>query len=181
MAEVREGLKSFFSEVDKGSQMPGWCFEEQMNQIEESIRYKRNALEKDYVPSPEKANFRESLKRDEERLEKIKSSRPKYTEKEKDEIARLRDELGETLSVAMPTRSQMEKRLVDAHDEVKRSLDPCIPISGTWVDLAQLKAVKGKGKDSGKLLVSRDDATKAWQIASKVLEEGSNPELLRRD
>lgn len=166
--------KSFYGEVDKGSQMPGWYFDEHQRHLEETIAQKETALEKDYVPAGEKGEFKEGLARDKERLHKIQESKPKFTEKEKDELAAMIKATGGVISESMFSRSDMEKGTANAHDEVKRQLDPCVKID------PKLAAMAGITLDK-KGYCSRNDATKAWKLGTKILEENPNVEVLRKD
>lgn len=168
------GEKSFYGDVDKGSQMPGWYFEEHQRQLDETIKQKENALRNDFVPASEKHEFKENLERDRERLAKIQNSKPKFNDKEKDELAGLVEEVGVVIGESLFKRSDMEKGIADAHEEVKRQLDPSIKIDGRLAEMAGITLDK-KG------FCSRNDATKAWKLGRKILEENSNVEVLRRD
>ncbi len=166
--------KSFYGDIDKGSQMPGWYFDEHQRQLSETIAQKESALANDFVPAGEKGEFKEGLARDKERLHKIEESKPKFTGKEKDDLAAMIKTAGDTISDSMFKRSDMEKGIADAHDEVKRQLDACVKIDPKLAEMAGVK-LDSKG------YCSRNDATKAWKLGAKILDENSNVEVLRRD
>jgi hypothetical protein len=171
-----------FGDVDKTkdgkvkSQYPAWYYETHIDELRESIRHKEYQLESDLIPLSEKGITRERLKQEKERLEEIEKSKAKFTATEKDDLSKIRKDLGQRIKDGMFTRSQMEKGLADAHEEARRLSEPVIEIK-TEVEKELAKECEVKVID-GK--VSRKGAEKIWKIASKALGEMSNTEELRK-
>jgi hypothetical protein len=172
----------FFGSVDKTkdgrlrSEMPAWYFQQHREELEESIRHKKYQLDHDLVPLTEKNLMKERLKQEEGRLNEIDASKPKITDIEKNVITKGRNDLGKKIKDSMFTRSEMERGVADAHEEARRMSDPIIKVDSKE-ESELLSACEIEIKD-GK--VSRDQASKAWKIGSRLLDESSNVEVLRK-
>ena len=171
----------FYGEADKNkdgsikSDYPSWYFTQHKEDLEESIRQKERTLEDDLLPNSEKPLMRGRLKQEKELLSKIKDSESEVKGSE-DLIKKGAKELGSSIQDAMFTRSQMEKGLVDAHEEARRISEPVIPIINK--DVAELVAACGIKLRDGK--ITRGEAEKVWKISKKALGEISNVEVLRK-
>jgi len=176
-------MPKIFGDVDKTekgkikSQYPAWYYDQQIEDMKESIRQREYQLDNDLVMQTEKGIQRERLRQEKERLDQIEASRPKLSPTETEEFAKIRKEMGTEIRDQMFTRSEMDRGLADAHEEARRMTEPIIKIKNEKeAKLAEECGVK-VSKD-GK--VSRKDAEKMWKIVSKSLGEMSNVEGLRR-
>lgn len=167
-------LFGIVDQTDKGkikSEYPAWMHKTGIEDMQEEIdSYDRGEKLGIYPHDPDRM-ARVKMKR--ERLEAIKSSKPKLTDKQKDDLVKQYERLGEKISAEMPTRSQMEMGTVDAHEEAMKMIEPGISMNPELAKSCNIRLKKGK--------VSRDDATKAWKIVGALLGEPTNAEVLRRD
>lgn len=158
------------------SHFPAWYYEQQIEDLKESIRHREYQLDNDLIASTERNIQRERLKQEKDKLDKIEFSRVKLTPIEKDEMGKFQKEMGTKIKNQMFSRSEMEKGTADAHEEARRMIEPIIEIKGEFdAKLAEECGVKVK---DGK--ISRKDAEKMWKIASRALGEPSNTETLRK-
>lgn len=164
---------------DKGnikSTYPAWYFDHLMDDLRNDISRIETNLKFDRIPRDQVFDTQSNLSKKKEKLKSLENSMPNLKGKQKDQFAKIREELGEKISGSMFTRDEMRKGLADAREEMKRATEPCIEVRGDSVNFARacnVKIIKGK--------VSRDGAAKMWKIASKALEEPTNVERLRRD
>ena len=159
-----------------GSEYPAWYHDAMIDELREGIRMDELALERGTVPQERRHDYRERIKKNEEKLEKIMESCAEMDDKQKDFVSKMRNEIGKEISRLMFSRSQMQKGLASAEQEARRMITPSIPVNGSLHDLAKacnVNVVDGK--------VSRNGAEKMWKICSKRLGEISNTELLRKD
>jgi len=179
---IPKGSLKPFGEVDKDvkgnikSEMPAWYFTEAEEDLGRKIAEGRKALEDDAIPQQAKAGFREALRQKEERLEKIKESKPVLTGKMEDVVKKMNEDMATELREAHPKRSEEEKKLTDAHEEVRRMKDPVIPIKSQ--EMAEFARECGIRIVDGK--ISRDSGDKIWKITSKMLGKSTDVEYLRR-
>lgn len=180
-----------FGDVDKTkegkvkSEYPSWYYEQQKDELEESIRHKQSMLDQDLVPGTEKALMRSRLKQESDKLSQIEESKPRFTEKELDEIAKMvktgtgnaNGTLSFKISEMMFKRSDEEKGIADAHEEARRISTPCIKLEPHEIEF--VKACEVPISNDGK--VTRGGAEKAWKIGRKIIGENSNTEILRRN
>jgi len=175
-------IQSVFGKVDRNrdgkvkSQYPSWYFPQQKDELEETIRYKKNQLKTGLVPESERPLMAESLSMDEKRLGEIEESVPRFSDQELDDLSKLRKSLGTKIGEAMFKRSEMERGLADAHSEAKRISEPCIKPDDR--EIAFIRACECRISTDGK--ISRSVAEKCWKIASRILDENSNTESLWR-
>lgn len=169
----------FFGEVDrhpKGgftSEYPAWYFDRQQEELKEEISRDERSIEMGLVSPPNVPEVRTRIKMAKERLHEIESSKPKFTAKQKDELAGAYSEMSNQLREMLPSRSDMMKGVADAHDELRRNTEPCIKISDP-----RLAAACGIPVTRGGM-VTRDGLAKVWKITGKALGEASNVERLR--
>ena len=157
------------------SGIPAWAMTQHLDEMKESIDSKKRSLEMGLIPSDNQGNYREILKREEERFEKIMASKPKILDKDRDALAEAQKDLGKKIKDSMFTQSQMEKG-ADPHEEARRMKGPCIELkSQAEADLAESCGVSVTG---GK--ICRDDANRMFKVAGSYLDENSNPEALRK-
>lgn len=178
----------FFGEVDIhptkkviSSEYPAWYQERQLEQLEEEVAQRERQLDRGEITPDKLGEFREALSKRRETRDKIKSSIPKLTGAEKDNLAKVRKEMENIIREGYFTRSQMVKGTVDAHKEAMRMIKPMVEVKPEFAGI--LEGCNIKSKD-GK--VSRDEIVKAWKITGKLLnyyggDEETNAEVLRKD
>ena len=173
----------FFSSIDrKGkradgaitSEYPAFYFYTHYEELQESTDKQQRQVDLGLVPASELPRIKAELKRNNDRLAEIQEANPKLGP-EKDAVHKLYKELEESISDSMYTRSDMQKGLVDAHEEARRMVDPIIPIKGNEKFFHNMGITARNGK------VSRNEASRAYKIMGKALGENTNTERLRRD
>ena len=172
-----------FGSVDRDSkgkitsEFPAWYFDQQKDELERGIAQDEMSLEQEAIPYPAKAKFREKLAQRKERLGKINEETPKLKGSEEDAISKMRQEMGESIGEAHFTRSQREKGLADAHEEVRRMTEPIIKVTSErqaeFIKYCEIPIRDGK--------ITRNEAEKVYKIASKLLDQPTDIEYLRRE
>lgn len=158
------------------SGVPSWAMKQHLDEMKESIDSKKRSLEMGLISSDNQGNYLEIMKREEERYNKIMSSRPKIEGKDIDDLSKSHKELGKKIRESMFTQSQMEKGSVDAHEEARRMKGRTIQItSESEKDLAE-----SCGVTINDGFIGRDDANRMFKVAGSYLETESNPEALRK-
>jgi hypothetical protein len=171
-----------FGSVDRDSkgkitsEFPAWYFDQQKDELERGIAQDEAALDQEAIPYPAKAKFREKLSQRKERLSKINEETPKLKGSEEDSMMKIRGELGESIGEAHFTRSQREKGLADAHEEVRRMTEPVIKVKNEH----QAEFIKNCGINIRDGKITRNEAEKVYKIASKMLDQPTDIEYLRR-
>jgi hypothetical protein len=159
------------------STYPSWYFTTMLDNLREEIQFSEYQIRDNFIPASELHVTQERLRQKKDKLKELESAIPRLNGRDKDTVAKVRDELSEKIRDKMYTREQMRKGLADAHQEARHMLEPCIELKGDALAMAKRCNVQvGKG---GK--VSRTGAEKTWKIMSKILEESTNVESLRRD
>lgn len=170
----------FFTEMDINSKgkikntYPVYFERLQEQDIKEEIKRIETGIENKYYTGATIGEARERLKKAQDSLDRMQEIRPKF-EKQKDAISKLSRELADAITPAMYRRKDIEKNLVDAHEEAKRMTEPVISLTPFSAKVAADNGIRVTG---GK--VSRDDATRLWQISREALGESRNVELLRK-
>lgn len=171
-----------FGKVDRDekgrvkSDYPALCFPQHKEELEESIRYKQSQLDRGLIVKSEEGFAREALAKEKTRLKEIEESMTRYTQKEIDYLAACRKSLGKKIQELMPRNSQMERGLVNAHTEAAKISEPCLKLDPEEIDF--VKACDQSITNDGK--ISRGQAEKCWKIASRIIQEPSNTEELRK-
>jgi len=177
---------SFFSESDMvvgkdgqkriASEMPIWYNRQMLDELSEDIRMAEFEIKSGRIKDTKLSEAKERLKKLQKRMDEVEESMPKLDARTKDFLAKARKDLGKEIAAKMFTRSDMKKGLADVHEEVRRSEVPSIKLTGEMMKLAKASNVT---PIDGK--VSRTQAEKMWKLSSRVLDENSNTEVLRRD
>lgn len=171
-----------FGSVDRDSkgkitsEFPAWYFDQQRDELERGIAQDEEALNQEAIPYPAKAKFREKLAQRKERLDKINEESPKLKGKEADAVFKMREEMGGAIGEAHYTFSQREKGLADPHEEVRRMTEPVIKVTSQH----QAEFIKECGISIRDGKITRNEAEKVYKIASKLLEQPTDIEYLRR-
>tara|TARA_Y100000310_G_scaffold236502_1_gene239701 strand:+ start:18147 stop:18965 length:819 start_codon:yes stop_codon:yes gene_type:complete len=174
---VDNNYEYFDPSFDKGSSVPAWALPRQVEVLEDEVSRTGSMLKKKQIPIEEIPYAEADYKRKSERLEQIKNSKPKLTGLQRDKLREKRDKLAEEISRSKFTRMEMEKMLVDPHEEADRMSNPCIDI-----DREEAKRMGIPVSANGK--VSRSVAEGAWKMMSTLLEDtpaNPNTETLRSD
>ena len=177
----------FFTETDYGRkretgekfikhQYPRWYGRKEKEDIAEEIRMLEKGIENKYFPAGEIGAVRERLKRAKTVMDDIDQQMPSF-EKQKDTLAKLRTEAGESLAPTMYKRNEETKGLVDAHDLSELWSQNKIEVTPLVADVARQNGIEvTKDRKMNQVNLSR-----LWQLASAALGESRNPEVLRRD
>jgi len=179
--ENEEGSIQFFTEMDldpKGrikNTYPVYFERNQEQDIKEEIRRIETGIENRYYTGATMGEAMERLKKAKESLDRIQAIRPQF-EKQKDSISKFVKELATEISPAMYRRKELAKNLVDAHEEAKKMVEPVIRLTPWSAKVAHDNGIR---VTDGK--ISRDDATRLWQMGREALGESRNVEFLRRD
>jgi len=177
---------SFFSESDMivtkdgtkriSSEYPIWYNRQMLDELSEDIRMAEFDIKSGRVKDSQLGQAKDKLSKMRDRMSEIDNSMPKLDAKEIDKIAKVRKELGKSISSKMYSRSDMKKGLADSHEEARRMISPSIDLPPEALEIAKMCNVNTK---DGK--ISRTEAEKIWKITGRYLDEGSNTESLRKD
>ncbi len=180
-SQVDDETIQFFTEMDIDSKgrikhtYPIYFERLQEQDIREEIRRTETGLENKYYSGAGIGEARERLKKAKDSLDKLLEIRPKF-DKQKDSINRLTKELATVITPSMYRRKDVSKGLVDAHQEARKMVEPVITLTPWAQKVAITNGIRVK---DGK--VSRDDASRLWQMGREALGEERNIEILRRD
>ena len=172
----------FFGEIDKNargmiqSEYPAWYFDSQIVMLKEEIGSSERALEMGRIPPENVPYARAELQMMKEKLYRIKDSRPKLSDGERDRLNRRYKELSAKIGESLFDRSSMMFGIASPNQEAKRMTESCISLDEPLQELAIACNVK---VDDGK--VSRNGAAKVFKIIGKLLGESTNLEVLRKD
>jgi hypothetical protein len=120
--------------------------------------------------------FKTDLEKKKLNLKKIEESIPNIDDKTKDELGNIYLDLGKKIKDFMPSRSDMEKGIVNIHRQFKLETEPTVPINSK-----NYKMFKEMGITPRNNKISGKEATKAFKLIGKVLNEETNVEFLRKD
>jgi len=175
--KIADNDYEYFASFDKGSSVPAWSLPRQTEILENDVNKLNSMLKNKEIPIEEIAYAEADYARKKERLEEIRNSKPKLTGLQKDKLKQKRDALAEEISRSKFTRLQMEKGLVDPHEEATRMSEPCIS-----VDKEEARRMGIKTTADGR--VSRNVAEGMWKNMSSLLGDtplNPNSEMLRGD
>lgn len=159
------------------STYPSWYFTTMIDNLREEVQFTEYQIRDNFIPASEMHVTQERLRQKKDKLRELESAIPRLSGKDKDTVAKVRSELADKIRERMYSREDMRKGLADAHQEARMMTEPCIELKGDALMMAKKCNVPvGKG---GK--VTRTGAEKTWKIMSKILEESTNVESLRRD
>ncbi len=180
--DTPEGSVEFYGEVDlnkKGelaSFMPAWSYTQLIDDLKEQIDSKKRAIDSGALEAESLVRVREEHKKLKERYESIVSSKPKI---DPDRLNKVSQSLGDKISEAMFSHDDRKKGLVDAHEEARRMVQPCIKLTDDEAIMAKAAKIKGV-KDGSSYVVSRTQAEKLWKLTRRALGEMSNVNALRK-
>jgi len=178
---MEQGIK-FFGKVDYNkhgrisSEYPAWYFDTHIDTLKESINRKKRAIERGDIPPSELPYARVELEKEERRMDEINESKPKFTDKQVDTIAKVHETLGRDIRDSMFTREDMMRGTASPHEENRRENRPCIEVKGQVLEALEQCGIK---HDNGK--ISRNQAAKAYKILGKSIGANTMVERLRKD
>jgi hypothetical protein len=158
---------------------PAWYFGEgrQMEDLRKEIKDLGSALDVGAVSAEDVVRRTEDLADMKARLADIENSKPVFTGKDEVDLAKLRKDIGQKIGQALFTYDDMMRGTADAREEARRMKQPCIKLTKEQQALA-INCEMNVSKD-GK--ISRDDASRIYQMASKLLGESGMVENLRKE
>ena len=159
-----------------GSHMPAWYHNSQKDELEINISRSESAIARGEVEVDQRPRHQEELRQMKDKLERINEYTPKLVGPQEDFINKINISLGQKISMSMFTRNEMNKGLVDAHEEARRMADPCIKLDKD--EMIAASRCNFRVDKSG--MVSRTDAERLWKMGRRALGENSNTEILRR-
>lgn len=171
----------FFGAVDRknkhhkgaiASHMPGYFNTIQVENLKEEYQSEERRIEQGQVPPADIPFVRERIKLTKSRYESIIESRPNIRGQDKDSVAKFVKDIGKEISESMYTLSEMKLGTANAHIEASRMTDPIFKLDPEVARECGIKLTDGK--------TNRNGIIKAWQIGRHVLDEHTNPEILRR-
>jgi hypothetical protein len=162
-----------------GSEVPSWMAPRHLDLLEEEIRQEEQSIEDGFIPPQNIQDVKYNLKKKQEKLDELKNAKPKVQGKLRDDIAHAREELGEDISEAMFSRTEMKKGLANPHDEANRMSGPCIKIKNET--MARVAKELGIEPDKKTGMVTRNQASRIWKIMSGLIDDETNTERLRKD
>ena len=175
-ALIKKNDYEYFKDFDKGSSMPAWSLKTNTDMLKNTVNRLDTAIRNNAVPLEELAYAKEEYEIKKARLDEIKNSKPELSGRQVDALRIKRDALAEELTRSKFTRLQMERGLVDPHEEADRMSEPCIK-----VDREEFRRMGIPVDANGK--VSRSKAEIAWKMMNGLLGDGMNAdtEVLRLD
>lgn len=153
--KASENVEHFFKPIDKGSSMPSWYYDRQVEEENEWIKNAEKQLADNLIPQDKIIPIKAELQTKKIRFEKIKEAHEDAKElvnKDPDAFVKRRKELADLIKQSMFTRDEMfhrPARSVDPRHEAERS---------------QL----------------RNGLVKEWKIIGYLLGESTNVEALRK-
>lgn len=177
----------FFGESDRQgkkktgvirSEYPTWYHPVRVDMLQEEVNKAEHQLASGAIDKlPNTGEFINELERKKVLLEQIRLDKPVLTGKDKDRVAKAYEDLSGQIRDLMPTYTDMNKGLANAHEENRKDQKACVNIDG-FKDVVRECGIRLK-TNSNK--ITRKEATRVWKIAGAALGEVSNVEYLRRD
>lgn len=165
-----KSYKDFFGRHDKGAPFPAFCKPRLVESMKEEARSMRKNIEQDLVKPEAKLRYRAECEKREQRVSEIEhdiEEARKMLNAEPDRWAKRREMLAQMVQEAMPRETDVKKGRVDPHRilDMEKGFNPRItpkdPETGAPLPLSEAK--------------------KEYQIISRLMEEESSVEYLRKD
>lgn len=155
---------SFFGAPDRnpvngkvGSSYPCWMMDRQVEQLEEEVRRRKSWIDRGLIAREDQPSYLAQTREHEERLQSIKTSRPKMNVGQRNHLKKAVSELRAEVEGSMFTYDAMHLGHADPHREYKLNKTPSIKVDPWLAKAANIKLDK-----DGK--ANRDEATKALKI-----------------
>lgn len=176
-----------FNKIDRNrngvitSQYPAWYSAIRLDDLEETVARKARELDSGLVPPNKIPEAREELKREQEKLEAVKDSKPVLDDKSKDTLYASYKQLSKLIKDTLFSYDEMHKNLASPHEEANRMKKPIIEVKNENLKgLAEACGVSLKKRNDKKgSFITRDGASKMFKIAGNLLGEATNIEVLR--
>ena len=175
----------FFGAVDRErkslegkilSAYPAWYYEEKTDRMKDDITVRKNRLDSGKIPADRLEEERNTLGQRQLRLKMIIQSKPKLTDKQKDDVYKFYCHLKDQIINRLPTRSDIKKGTVNIKEEVMWKKKPSIDVTGFAIFCDELNFPILEGRK-----ISGHQAMAGLKIIGKLLGEDHNIERLRRD
>lgn len=183
---MEEAGIQIFGEVDRHpithkimSEYPAYMFAPNIDDLEQEIYSLDLALKNGNIDPINLGSAREELKTKKEKLEKIESSFPRFSDNEKDRVNKAKSDAAKHIRDAMFSHSAMNLGTAEAHEEARRMMSEDL-ITLHDGDLAQRCNISGTVTKGGTFRTSRTGAETYWKILSGALGESTNTEILRK-
>lgn len=185
MAQAAAAEFCFFGDADRvkngknrgriSGEYPSWTFDRGVDALKEEIDQATRMLDRGQIPDIAIAQAKITLREKQEKLAEILDGRPKLSGEQTDHVAKLREYMGREIADIMPTGTEMQKGLADAHAEASKMLKPCIKVDKFAA------TCKANGIPVHKGMITRNDAQRLWKLAGHALGEETRVQTLRRD
>jgi len=163
-----------------GSEYPAWYHDGLVDDLREEVGKSERSMkymdEHDILDYTTRARLTKQIKAKKKRIEEIEASRPKLRGKDKDDLYRVYQELGDQVKEGLFTRSEMKLGSVSGQEEASRMIDPKIRLR---MEPELAKSLNLNITSDG--MISRSQAAKGWKILGSLLGEPTNVENLRSD
>lgn len=119
----RASYRDFYGPLDKGAARPSFCYPKRKEDLNEEIRSMERAIASGYVAPDKKISLEMDLSKRKERLDKLneqESAARKLFNENKDKWLERRSALAEEIGNAMPSRSDVKKKIVNPHRILKQ-------------------------------------------------------------
>jgi len=162
------------------SEYPAWYHQPLVDDLYEEIAKSERSMkymdEHDILDYTTRARLTKQIKAKKKRIEEIEASRPKLRGKDKDDLYKVYQDLGDQVKEGLFTKSEMKLGSAPVHEEVKRIVDPKIRLR---MEPELAKSLNLNITSDG--MISRSQAEKGWKIIGALLGEPTNVESLRAD
>lgn len=164
-----------------GSPMPAWYFDGHLEEEVRNLDNQKAILASGGVSQENMNTIKSQIAREEMKIDMIIGSFPKPDSVHRDKLFGLWKELGEIIKQSMFTHEDMNSGRANPHLELQRAKDPVIPIPRHVARYVIFCNGKVFGGEKDTFRVNRDDATRAWKMAGRILHESTWVEDLRPD
>lgn len=162
------------------SEVPSWYMNVHVDTLKAEHERMENEVKMGIIPNEVLPQVKADIKRMKERIDEVEGSLPNIS-KCKDDIAKMYGEIGEEISKSMFTEYEIKRKFASPHEEAKRMKDPIIEIDKKYAKVLNNMGLKTYNwKNSNKVKVSRDAASRAYKICGRLLGENTNVERLRK-
>lgn len=161
------------------SSYPAWYFDRHIGMLKEDYDMSERAISSPGTEEVSIPEHKAKMERIKKRIKEIEESRPILNDRLKSICFNTYKKCKAAISDSLFSRSEMQKGLADAHEELRRQKEPIFSgfndrgEEGLLFKLMNIQHVAGK--------YSRDQLVKAYKIIGRLLGEDTNIERLRKD
>jgi hypothetical protein len=158
------------------SEYPHWYHPVREDMLAEEVANMQRKIDMGIIDNlPNNTEWNMEFERKKALLDEIQNDKPNFNDADKDAVFKVYKSLGKKITELMPTHTDMQKGLANAHDENRKDTIPCIPVRGMTDVVRECGVTPIDG------MITRKQATRVWKISGRSLNEPSNVEHLRRD